>query len=138
MSSIFQQTLSGDIENLGKIIKDPYTDKDMWRCEVNNPDVARALKLEYVSAVVFGFPDGDIDLDAYGEVGYELDGESFKHTVQFVQSVQNEKAIGQTSQPILLYVPPNAKIFFNIPLFTSTGGASGGGRLALTGVYLAS
>jgi hypothetical protein len=139
MPSIFQQTVSGDIDSLGEVSKDSYTGKHIWRCTFSAQNADQWLKLEYASAVVYGFPTGDIDLDAYGEVGYELDGKSFQHTLQFVQSVQNDKAIGQTSQSILLYVPPKAKIYFTIPLFASSGsGASGGGRLSLTGVYLAS
>lgn len=135
MTKTFQVSNSGDLEKLGKLEKDPYTGKDVCRC-VFDVDGSHALKLEYASAVVYGAPKGDIDLDAYGEVGYELNGKTFGHTVQFVQSVQNEHAIGQTSQSLVLYVPAGAKVYFKIPLFSSAGGANGGGRVALTGTYV--
>jgi len=136
-SSIFQVTVSGDLEALGEVGKDPYTGRHIvrWKPAVAHP--GKIIRLEYVSAIITGFAGDEIDMEGYGEVGYELDGKRFPHSVLFAQSIQDDKAIAQAGQPIQLYVPPSAKPYFIAPLFAGqSGGPSGGGRLSLTGVYV--
>lgn len=135
MQPIFQPTVSGDIEKLGQTGKDSQTGRHTvrWQPAIEHAD--QWIKLEYVSAVIFGFADDDIEMESYGAVGYELNGKSFQHTVLFAQGIQGDKSVAQASQAVQLYVPPGAKLYFTAPLFSGSGGPSGGGQLSLTGVY---
>lgn len=141
MTAVFQKFVSGDLESLGSVYRDPITNKPLCKCEkfaTTNQD--QFITLQYASAVVFGFdttPRPDVNCNGFGEIGYTLldNSQTFCQMVPFVQSIQDGVAVAQLSQPVQLYIPPRAKIYFSIPLFSGMSGDPGGGaRLALSGI----